>query len=62
MKSMRNKKRLVSWRAKLRPSQVRRARELALRNWSQSRIAQVLGVSQSAVSMLLAGRTYRSVA
>lgn len=57
------RRRLISWRAKLTAREVRRIRRLYERGWSQGRILVELSlpISQSAMSMLLRGLTYRQV-
>jgi DNA-binding MarR family transcriptional regulator len=60
------RKRLVSWRAKLRPSQVRLIRKLYFEGengqcWTQGELAERFKVSRTALSFLLRGITYRSV-
>jgi predicted transcriptional regulator len=59
---MPRKKAVVSWLAKLTPAQVRWARKLHREGLAQSRIAERLKVSQSTVSNLIRGITYRRVA
>lgn len=52
----------ISWLAKLKPADVRKIRKLSAQGWSQKRLAEAFGISQSSVCNLLTGRTYRQVA
>jgi predicted transcriptional regulator len=52
----------ISARALLTPRQVRMIRERRKQGHTQTRLAKDFGVSQSAIAMLLSGKTYRKVA
>jgi len=55
---------ITSHRAKLTPKQVRQIRKLYKKDrkrWSQSALAKMFQVSQSAISFLLNGTTYKRV-
>jgi len=55
-------KRKVSARALLTPAQARRAYQLYhKRGFTQPRLAEIFNISQSAIWMLVTGRTYRKV-
>lgn len=56
-----NKRRLVSHLARLTPRQVRQARRLLNTGHMQADVAARLGVSQSTISNLEWGKTYKRV-
>lgn len=51
----------ISHRAKWTAKQVQKIRRLYNEGWSQQKLARHFGGSQSAISMLLRGITYRRV-
>lgn len=54
-------KKIVSARAKLTPAQAQKASRLLSSGDSQISVAQRLGVSQAAISMLARGLTYQKI-
>jgi DNA-binding transcriptional regulator LsrR (DeoR family) len=52
----------ISWRAKLTPQQVRKIRVLYFKkNYTQEELAQQFMLSQTAISNLIRGVTYRGI-